>query len=83
MKSQKSLNLVRKIQMMTTKNQEMAAHKMETKKITQMEVTATVTKHQKMMSNQRSQRPLNAHTNLDGSPSWSMKSLATYALANA
>ena len=62
MKSQKSLNLVRKIQMMTTKNQEMAAHKMETKKITQMEVTATVTKHQKMMSNQRSQRPLNAHT---------------------
>ena len=63
MKSQKSLNLVRKIQMMTTKNQEMAAHKMETKKITQMEVTATVTKHQKMMSNQRSQRHLNAHTN--------------------
>ena len=47
---------------MMTLNLEMA-RKMGTKKITQMGVTVTATKHQKMMSNQRSQRPLNALTN--------------------
>ena len=47
---------------MMTLNLEMA-HKMVTKKITQMGVTVTATKHQKMMSNQRSPKLLNAHTN--------------------
>ena len=63
MRSQKSLKLKKiKILKMTTINQ-MLAHKMGTKKITLMGVTATATKHQKMMSNQQSPRPLNAHTN--------------------
>ena len=62
-RSQKSLSLKKiKILKMMMLNLEMA-HKMGTKKIIQMGVTVTATKHQKMMSNQRSPRPLNALTN--------------------